>query len=62
MAFSVLVKTMDDEKETTSRRTDDGEREGSLHDYVGGVISNPEPRKKGREETDTSSKTGTEER
>ncbi len=52
----------DDEKVTTSRRTDDGKREGSLHEYVGGVISNPEPRKKGREEeTDTSSKTGAKE-
>lgn len=59
----MLVKTMDDKKVTTSRRTDDRERE-TLHEYVGGVISNPEPgKKKGRkEETDTSSGTGAKER
>ena len=54
---------MDDEKVTSSRRKDDQEREGSLHDYVGGVISNPEPKKAGRkEETDTSTGTGARER
>ncbi|MEN6518894.1 MAG: hypothetical protein ABFC38_12080 [Methanospirillum sp.] len=54
---------MDDEKVTTSRRTDDRERETPLHTYVGGEISNPEPRKTGgKEETETSSKTGAKER
>ena len=63
MAFLVLVKSMDDKKMTTSRRTDDEERETPLHNYVGGEISNPEPKKTGRkEETGTSSKTGTKER
>jgi hypothetical protein len=63
MAFPVLVKTMGDEKLTDSRRKDDRERETPLHTYVGGEISNPEPRKTGRkEETDTSSGTGAKER
>ncbi len=62
MAFLVLVKSMD-EKAKTSRRTDDEERETPLHNYVGGEISNPEPKKTGRkEETDTSSKTGAKKR
>jgi len=63
MAFPVLVKTMDDEKMTDSRRKDDQERETPLHDYVGGHLSNPEPKKTSRkEETDTSSGTGARER
>lgn len=62
MAFLVLVKSMD-EKGKTSRRTDDQERETPLHNYVGGEISNPEPKKTGgKEETETSSKTGAKER
>lgn len=52
-----------DEKGKTSRRTDDQERETPLHNYVGGEISNPEPKKTGgKEETETSSKTGAKER
>ncbi len=63
VALLVLVKSMDDEKVTTSRRTDDVEREEPLHNYVGGEISNPEPKKTGRKkEPDTSSKTGAKKR
>ena len=39
--FFVLVKTMGDEKVWTSGRTDEREREGTLHVMSGGVISNP---------------------
>ncbi|MEN6341875.1 MAG: hypothetical protein ABFC89_04875 [Methanospirillum sp.] len=57
------MKMMDDEKMTDSRRKNDEERETPLHNYVGGEISNPEPKKTGRkEETDTSSGTGAKER
>lgn len=41
MAFLVLVKTMDDDKKAKAKPPAGSEGRETLHEYVGGVISNP---------------------
>ena len=41
MTFRVPVKTMDDDEKAKAKRTAGNEDRETLHQYVGGVISNP---------------------